>query len=113
MAQLCLPEVRHNPPSSRIDESEYLLPCMCIGTLGDRHVGNAGIEWCIHFGMVEVVLRRFDSRASSRTLCYQWLQGEYTVRGLLYLLVALFELSRRLLVGCIRGVESSFRQCKL
>src|SRR5581483_5774120 len=84
-------EVRDDPPDSCVDQCEDMLTGSCVGTLRNRQIGDASVEWRRYAAVVEVVLRRVDGGLFARQLFYERLERCYTVRRLLHLLMTLLD----------------------
>src|ERR1700752_679004 len=82
--ELAFTEISDGPPDACIDEREYLLADVGVGTLGDGEIRDAGIEGRVHTAVVQVITRVLYCCLSCPTLVNEWLQRRY---GMLRLLV--------------------------
>src|ERR1700758_2489296 len=55
--ELTFTEISDGPPDACIDEGEYLLTDVGVGTLGDGEIRDAGIEGRVHTAVVQVITR--------------------------------------------------------
>src|ERR1700722_15532229 len=61
-------EVTDRPPGTRVNQSEYLLPHMGVGTFGKIEICYEGIEWCVDPAVSEVISRGLHGRRSRAAL---------------------------------------------
>ena len=89
---LALAEVAHGPPCPRIDQREYFLPNVSVGTLGNIQVGHESIERRVNPAIVEVITGVLYCRLSGAALIHKWLEGGHRMLRLLVLCFALVQI---------------------